>query len=96
VKEVVNREMFSMNVMEVKAEDQVMKQVAQLEEVTQQLQQCIIDLELCTVPETPQEVKDQREANSRSTVERIKALTLECKQFTDHSAQTYEKITKNP
>jgi hypothetical protein len=47
------------------------------------------------VPETPQEVKDQREATSRSVVERLKALTLECKQFVDRSAQTYEKLTEN-
>jgi hypothetical protein len=48
------------------------------------------------VPETPQEVKEQREATVRSTVERLKALTLECKEFIDRSAQTYEKLTKNP
>jgi hypothetical protein len=96
VKEVVNRALCSVTVVEVKAEDQVMKQVAQLEEVIQQLQQCIADLELRTVPETPQEVKDQREATARSTVERLKALTLECKKFVDRSAQTYEKLTENP
>jgi hypothetical protein len=82
VKEAVNRALRSVTIIEVKAEDQVTKQVAQLEEVIQQLQQCIADLELRTVPETPQEVKDQREATARSTVERLKALTLECKQFT--------------
>jgi hypothetical protein len=96
VKEAVNRELRSVTVIEVKEEDQVMKQVAQLEEVIQQLQQHITDLELRTVPETPQEVKDQREATSRSTVERLKALTLECKKFIDRSAQTYEKLTENP
>jgi hypothetical protein len=37
------------------------------------------------MPETPQEVKDQREATTRSIVERLKA-----------SAQTYEKLTENP
>jgi hypothetical protein len=47
------------------------------------------------VPETPQEVKDQREATAKSAVERLKALTLQCKKFTDHSAQTYEKLTEN-
>jgi hypothetical protein len=62
-------------VIEVKEKDQVRKQVVQLEEVIQQLQQCITDLELCTLPETPQEVKDQREATSMSTIERIKSLT---------------------
>jgi hypothetical protein len=96
VKEMVNRALRSVTVIEVKAEDQVMKQVAQLEEVIQQLQQRIADLELCTVPETPQEVRDQREATARSAVDRLKALTLECKKFIDRSAQTYEKLTENP
>jgi hypothetical protein len=77
VKEEINRVLCSMTIIEVKAEDQVMKQVAQLEEVIQQLQQHITDLELHIVPKTPKEVKDQREATSRRTVERIKALTLE-------------------
>jgi hypothetical protein len=53
-------------------------------------------LELHTVPETPQDVRDQREATTWSTVERLKALTLECKKLTDHSAQTYEQLTENP
>ena len=96
VKEAVNRALCTVTVVEVKVEDQVMKQVAQIEDVIQQLQQRITDLELHTVLETPQEVKDQREATARSIVERIKALTLECKQFIDRSAYTYDKLTKNP
>jgi archaellum component FlaC len=28
-------------------------------------------------------------------VERIKVLDMECKQLSDHSAQTYEKLTQN-
>ena len=51
-------------------------------------------MELCTVPETPQDVRDQREATTQSTVERLKDLTLECKKLTNHSAQTYEKLTE--
>jgi hypothetical protein len=47
------------------------------------IQQCIADLELCSVPETSQDVRDQREATSRSTVERIKYLVMECKQLTN-------------
>ena len=90
MKEVVNRALRSITFIEVKVEDQVTKQVLQLEEVIEQLQQLIADLELCTVPETPQEVKDKREENSRSTVEWIKALTLECNKFTNNSALTYE------
>jgi hypothetical protein len=50
VKEEVNKALHSMTVVEVKAKDQVMKQVVQLEKLIQQLQQCIADLELRTVP----------------------------------------------
>jgi phage shock protein A len=48
------------------------------------------------VPETPQDVRDQREATARSAVERIKSLAMECKKLTDRSAQTYEQLTENP
>jgi chromosome segregation ATPase len=48
------------------------------------------------VPETPQDVRDQREAIAHSAVERLKALAMECKQLSNHSAQTYEKLTENP
>ena len=95
VKEMVNRALHFVTVVEVKAEERIPQQVVQLEEVIQQLQQCIADLELRTVSETPQEVKDQTKATSRSIVERLKALTLECKQITNHSSQTYEQLTEN-
>jgi chromosome segregation ATPase len=96
VKEAVNRALRSVTVLEIKAEDRVTQQVNQLAEAIQQLQQCIADLELRTVPETPQDVRDQREATAQSAVERLKALTLECKKLTDHSAQTYEQLMENP
>jgi hypothetical protein len=66
-----------------------------LTEVIQQLQQRIVYLDLCTVPSTPWDVRDQREATAQSTVERIKSLAMECKKLSDHSSQTYEKITEN-
>jgi chromosome segregation ATPase len=53
-------------------------------------------LELHTVPETPQDVRDQREETTWSAVERLKDLTLECKKLTDRSAQTYEQLINNP
>jgi hypothetical protein len=84
-----------MTVIEIKAEDRATQQVEQLTEVIQQLQQCIADLELRVVPETPWDVRDQREANSRSTVERIKSLAMKCKKLTDHSSHTYEQFTEN-
>jgi hypothetical protein len=53
-------------------------------------------LELHAVPETPQYVREQREATARSIVERLKDLTLECNNLTDRSAQTYEQLMENP
>jgi FtsZ-binding cell division protein ZapB len=41
-------------------------------------------------------VRDQREATAQSAIDRIKALTMECKQLSDRSAQTYEQLTKDP
>jgi tetrahydromethanopterin S-methyltransferase subunit B len=77
VKEVVNRALHSVTVVQVKEEDRVTQQVENLEEVIQQLQQCITNLELCAVPKTPHDVKDQREATSKSAVEILKALAME-------------------
>jgi hypothetical protein len=48
-------------VIEVKIEEHVPQQVTKIEEVIQQLQQRITDMELCTISETPQEVRDLRE-----------------------------------
>jgi hypothetical protein len=96
VKERVNGALRSVTVVEVKGKERVPQRVAQLEEVIEQLQQRIAYLELRTVPETPQDVRNQREATAKSTVERLKALVGECKQLINHSAQTYEKIVENP
>jgi FtsZ-binding cell division protein ZapB len=63
--------------------------------VIQQLQQCIADLELRAIPETPQDIRDQREATSRSAVEQLKALTMECKQLTNRNALTYERLAES-
>jgi hypothetical protein len=70
--------------------------VEQLEEVIQKLQHCIIDLELCVVPKTPQEIRNQREVVARNVVDKLKSLALECKHLTNRSAQTYENLTENP
>jgi hypothetical protein len=96
VKQPVNKELHSMIGIEPQAEDQVTHQVEHLAEAIQQLQQQIINIELRTVLDTPHDVRDQREAIARSTVERIKSLTMECKQLSDRSAQTYERLTENP
>jgi len=47
------------------------------------------------VPNTSQEVQDQREEIARSIVERIKALALEWKQLSSWSVQTYECLIKD-
>jgi chromosome segregation ATPase len=96
VKEAVSRALRSVTGLEKKEEDPVEHQVAQLAEAIQQLQQRIADLELQTVPSTLQDVRDQREATAQSTVERIKALALECKQLSSRSVQTYERLTEDP
>jgi hypothetical protein len=91
VKEAVSRALRSVTGLEKKVtEEPVEHQVAQLAEAIQQLQQRITDLELQIVPSTPQDVRDQREATAQSIVERIRAFTLECKQLSSRSAQTYE------
>jgi hypothetical protein len=95
VKEAVSRELRSMTFVEIKVEDRVTQQVEKHTESIQQLQQCITDLELRIVPETPHDVRDQREVTTRSAVERIKSLAMECKKLTDRSAQTYKKLTEN-
>jgi hypothetical protein len=47
------------------------------------------------MPETPQDVRDQREATSRSEVDILKYLSLECKKLSNHNARTYEDVTEN-
>jgi hypothetical protein len=54
-----------------------------------------MDLELCTIIETPQEIRDLREATARSEVGRLKTFALECKQLSARSVQTYETLTEN-
>jgi hypothetical protein len=83
-------------ILEIQIEERVPQQVAQLEGVIQQLQQCITDLELHIVPDTPQEIRDLREAIARSAVERIKSFALEYKQLSSKSIQTYESLMENP
>jgi cell division protein FtsL len=77
-------------------EDHLPQQVTQLEEVIQQLQQRITDLELRIVLETPQEIRDLREATARSTVGWLKTFSLECKQLSTRSTQTYETLAETP
>jgi hypothetical protein len=55
----------------------------------------IADLELHTVPNTPQGVRDKREVTAMSVVKRIKALEMEYKKLSDYSAQTYDQLTEN-
>jgi hypothetical protein len=95
VKEAVNKELHSMIGLELKAEDQVTHQVEKLTKAIQQLQQRIVGLELRTVPDTLQDVRDQREATAQSVVERIKSLAMECMKLSDCNAQTYERLTEN-
>jgi DNA-binding HxlR family transcriptional regulator len=54
VQERIHKVLHSVTVIEVKMEYHLLEQVTQLEEVIQQLQQCITDLELNIMPKTPQ------------------------------------------
>jgi hypothetical protein len=92
----VHKTLRYVKIIEVKMQDHIPQQVTQLEEVIQQLQQCIMDLDLRTVPEKPQEIRDLREATARSAVDRLKTLASECKQLSTRSAQTYETLEENP
>jgi hypothetical protein len=85
VKEVVTRELCSVMCLEQMEEDKVESQVGKLVEAIQQLQQRVAELELQAVPSTLQEVRDQREETTQSTVQRIKALALECKKINSQS-----------
>jgi hypothetical protein len=59
IEEVVNREFFSVTVLEKMAEEPLDHQVMKLVEVIQQLQQRVMDLELHIIPSTLQEEHDQ-------------------------------------
>ena len=48
------------------------------------------------MPNTSQEVCDQREETTQSAVERIKALALECTKLNSRSAHTYEHLAEDP
>jgi hypothetical protein len=61
MEEEVNRAFFSVTGLEQKREEPFERQVMKLAEVIQQLQQRVVELELQTIPSTPQEVHDQRE-----------------------------------
>ena len=84
-----------MNGLEKKDEEPIEHQVTKLAEVIQQLQQRVVELELQTIPQTPQEVHDQWELTAQSAVERIKTLAAECKQLSSRSAQIYEKLSED-
>jgi hypothetical protein len=62
-------------------EETTESQVGKFDEAIQQIQERVAELELQVVLSTTQEVRDQREKITRSVVERIKALALECKQL---------------
>jgi hypothetical protein len=49
-------------------------------------------LEAQAISSIPQEVRDKREETVNNTIVRIRALTSECKQLSDRSAQTYGRL----
>jgi N-methylhydantoinase B/oxoprolinase/acetone carboxylase alpha subunit len=93
VKEAITRALCSVTGLEKMEEDLVENQVGRLSKGIQQLQKRIAELKLQIVLRSPQEV---REETMRSTVERIKALSLECKQLSSKSSHTYECSSEDP
>jgi hypothetical protein len=85
-----------MTSLEQKAKDPIEHQVTKLVEVIQQLQQRVVELELHTIPQSPQEVCDQQELTAQSAIERIKTLATKCKQISSRSAQIYEQLSEDP
>ena len=70
-------------------------QVGNLIEAIQHLQARITELEIQAVSSTPQEVRNQREEVAKSVVGRIKVLALECKQLSNSSVHTYERLAED-
>jgi hypothetical protein len=56
----------------------------------------IMELEIQEVSSTLQEVHNQREEDTKSTMGRIRALISECKQLSNRSVQTYECLVEDP
>jgi hypothetical protein len=79
VKEAVTRSLRSVLSLAHMEGESAESQVGKLAKAIQQIQARVIELELQAMSSTPQEVWDQREEATRSVVERIKALALECK-----------------
>jgi hypothetical protein len=96
VKEAVSKACHFVPGLAQEEQELVEAQVVKLVETLQQLQARITELEAQTVLSTPQEVRDQREETAKNTVVRIRSLASECKQLSDRSAQTYERLVEDP
>jgi hypothetical protein len=96
VKEAVTKELRSVSGLAQEEPESTEMQVGKLAEAIQQLQARVMELEIQAVSSTLQEVRDQREEAARNAVERIRALTSECKKLSDQSAQTYEHLAEDP
>jgi hypothetical protein len=77
-------------------EESVEIQVGKLAEAIQQIQARVTELETQAMPSPPQEMHDQREEAAKNAVERIMTLASECKQLSDRSVQTYERLAEDP
>jgi hypothetical protein len=96
IKEEVTRALLSIPSLAWEEPNSTKMQVGKLShEAIQQLQARVMELEIQAVPSTSQEVRDQREEASRNTVERIRALALECKKLSDRNAHTYEHLAED-
>jgi FtsZ-binding cell division protein ZapB len=83
IREEVNRVLCSVLGLAKMEEETTKSRVGKLIESIQLLQARVEELKLQAVPNTPQEVRDQREETTRSAVEIIRVLDSECKQLSD-------------
>jgi trimethylamine:corrinoid methyltransferase-like protein len=95
-KEAVTKALRSMLGLAQEEEYSIEIQVGKLIEAIQQLQERVTELDIQVVSSTLQEVCDQREEATKNAVERIKALSSDCRKLSDHSAHTYEHLAEDP
>jgi hypothetical protein len=95
VREAVPRALRYVSILAQMEEETIESQVGKLTEVIQQLQERVAELELQAMSNTLEEVRDQREENVRSAVERIKAFPSKCKKLSARSVQTYECLAED-
>jgi hypothetical protein len=74
----------------------VEEKVSKISAVIKGLWNKITELELCTLPGTPPEEREQRERTTQTSVEKIKILEHECINMCDEGTHIWIDLTTNP